>query len=263
MSSPHKARKRFGQNFLHDAGVIQQILHCIQPQAGQTLVEIGPGQGALTRGLLQQCGQLIAIELDRDLIAPLQRQTSNLGQLQIIQQDVLTVDFNPLALPHQKLRIVGNLPYNISTPLLFHLFDFMPRLEDIHVMLQKEVVERMAAAPGNKIYGRLSVMVQYHCQVIPLLLIKPQSFSPAPSVDSMLVRLIPHHSPPVAIDSLANFQQVVSHAFSQRRKTLGNALQNLISREQIKSQSIDPSLRAEQLDLAAFARLSQLLPPLP
>ena len=194
----HKARKRFGQNFLHDPGIIRRIVSSINPRPGDRLVEIGPGQGAITRELLQAAGHLDAIELDRDLIAPLAQSCGELGQLQIHCADALKFDFRGLADKGHKLRVVGNLPYNISTPLLFHLLEQADCIEDMHFMLQKEVVDRMAAQPGGKAYGKLSVMLQVQCEITPLFIIGPGAFKPAPKVDSALVRLQPHREPPSA-----------------------------------------------------------------
>ncbi|HHO69611.1 MAG TPA: 16S rRNA (adenine(1518)-N(6)/adenine(1519)-N(6))-dimethyltransferase RsmA, partial [Gammaproteobacteria bacterium] len=192
----HRARKRFGQNFLHDPAVIQRIVAAVAPAPGQHLVEIGPGQGAITRPLLAACGELDVVELDRDLIEPLARRLADVGTLRIHNADALRFDFCGLA-GDAGLRVVGNLPYNISTPLLFHLLAQAGCIEDMHFMLQKEVVARMAAAPGGGDYGRLSVMIQYHCEVTPLFGIGPGAFRPAPKVESAFVRLVPHPRPPV------------------------------------------------------------------
>lgn len=254
----HTPRKRFGQNFLHDPGVIQQIIHAINPHAGQTIIEIGPGQGAITRPLLQQCKQLTVIELDRDLIAGLETLNDEHHHLQIYNQDALKTNFCKLADKQNKLRIIGNLPYNISTPLLFHLLQQADCIKDMHFMLQKEVVDRMVASPGSKTYGRLSVMLQYYCQVERLFAIGPGAFNPPPRVDSAFVRLIPHSESPVNtnIDIL---DQVVKTAFSQRRKTLRNTLKTLLNSDQIKATGIDPGIRAEQLSLQQFAQLANVV----
>jgi len=196
----HKARKRFGQNFLHDPQVIQRIVNSIRPRAGQTMVEIGPGEGALTRELLPILGQLDVVELDRDLIPLLQSACTQLGELRIHQADALKFDFCQLSPGPAQLRVVGNLPYNISTPLLFHLLGMSHCIEDMHFMLQKEVVERITAGPGSGQYGRLSVMLQFHCESEMLFTVGPGAFRPAPKVDSAVVRLIPHRQPPVAVD---------------------------------------------------------------
>ncbi len=254
----HHPRKRFGQNFLHDPAIIQRIVRNIDPRPGQHLVEIGPGKGAITRPLLETAGALDVVELDRDLIPPLAQQCSNLGRLRIHSADARRFDFCALAGPSERLRVVGNLPYNISTPLLFHLLDQTSCIEDMHFMLQKEVVERMAAPSGNKTYGRLSVMVQVRCRVTPLFTIAPGAFQPRPKVDSMLVRLQPYTSPIAPIVDFDTFARLVNHAFSRRRKTLRNALRGVLSEEQIEAAGIDPSLRPERIDIVQFARLANV-----
>jgi 16S rRNA (adenine1518-N6/adenine1519-N6)-dimethyltransferase len=254
----HRARKRFGQNFLHDPGVIQRIIQVIGPQTGQQLVEIGPGQGAITLPLLKACHRLHVVELDRDLIAPLAQQASGIGELVIHQDDALRFDFNSLA-DGRKLRIVGNLPYNISTPLLFHLLAQSGSIQDMHFMLQKEVVDRMAASPGSSDYGRLSVMIQYHCQVQPLFRIGPGAFKPAPKVDSAFVRLTPWSTLPVTVEDYAQFQNLVRQAFSQRRKTLRNTLKTLLDADAIRAAGVDPGVRPEQVTLEQYAALADKL----
>lgn len=254
----HRARKRFGQHFLHDPYVIRNILHAINPQPDQQLVEIGPGQGAITFPLLEYVPHLDVVEIDRDLIALLQQQAHD--KLTIHSADALRFDFCSLRRePQQRLRIIGNLPYNISTPLLFHLFSQAECIADMHFMLQKEVVDRMLAPPGDKTYGRLSVMVQYHCALTPLFDIGPGAFRPPPKVESAVIRLVPHAKPPVDCDP-QRLQQVVTQAFSQRRKTLRNAVGIWFTTEQITALGIDPGLRPECLDIAAFAKLAQHLP---
>ncbi|MBI2779665.1 MAG: 16S rRNA (adenine(1518)-N(6)/adenine(1519)-N(6))-dimethyltransferase RsmA [Gammaproteobacteria bacterium] len=256
----HIPRKRFGQNFLHDDSVIQRIVTVVNPRQGQHIVEIGPGKGALTQHLLREAGSMDVVELDRDLIPVLERVCAGLGELRIHSADALRFDFAALAGDGRPLRVVGNLPYNISTPLLFHLIDQIGCVQDMHFMLQKEVVERMAALPGGKDYGRLSVMIQYYCVVEPLFIVGPGAFTPAPKVDSAIVRLVPHEKPLVQVANQANFARLVKQAFSQRRKTLRNTLKGLLTEEQIRAEDIDPGLRAEVLSLAQFARLSNLLP---
>ncbi len=252
----HRARKRFGQNFLRDPMIIQKIISAIAPQKGQHLVEIGPGQGAITKPLLEAMDQLDVIELDRDLIPLLQKKFAPFSGLNIHQADALSFDFRALVQNNQRLRVVGNLPYNISTPLIFHLLKQIDIIEDMHFMLQKEVVNRMASPPGNKSYGRLSVMIQYHCQVQALFNVPPASFTPTPKVDSAIVRLVPHKVPPVEIDDKNTFQQVVTQSFGQRRKTLRNNLKLLLSSEQIEALGIDSGLRPEVLTLQQYALLS-------
>ena len=231
----HRPRKRFGQNFLHDQGVIERILSHIDPRPDQRLVEIGPGQGALTRGLLERAGELDAIELDRDLLQPLQRSCGTLGELRLHNTDALKFDFRSLRSDERRLRLVGNLPYNISTPLLFHLVEQADAIEDMHFMLQKEVVDRMAAGPGSKTYGRLSVMLQVSCEVTPLFDIGPESFDPPPKVDSSVVRLRPRPQPLVGAAHMEAFGMLVTAAFRQRRKTLRNNLKGLLGGDQILS----------------------------
>jgi 16S rRNA (adenine1518-N6/adenine1519-N6)-dimethyltransferase len=252
----HQPRKRFGQNFLHNPIVIARILRAINPRAGEHLVEVGPGRGAITTELLKACGELDAVELDRDLIEPLARLCGPLGRLQIHGTDALTLDFCSLASDGRPLRVVGNLPYNISTPLLFHLLDQAHCIGDMHFMLQKEVVERMAALPGRKVYGRLSVMLQAFCDVEALFDIGPGAFTPAPKVHSSFVRLRPLAQPRVAIPDPARFALVVSRAFGQRRKTLRNALKGLLDEAAMEEAGVDPGDRAERLDVAAFAALA-------
>lgn len=234
---------------------ISRILSAIAAEPGQRLVEIGPGQGAITRGLLAACGSLDAIELDRDLIQPLRASCANLGELRVHSADALKFDFAALA-NGTALRIVGNLPYNISTPLLFHLLGQAEAIGDMHFLLQKEVVERLAAGPGSKTYGRLSVMVQARCQVQPLFIIGPGAFTPPPKIDSAFVRLSPYRQPAYDIHHAGDFARLVTQAFSQRRKTLRNTLKPLLDSSQIQACGIDPALRPEQLAIADFARLA-------
>jgi len=251
----HAPRKRFGQNFLSDDHIIAKIVASISPQKKQVLIEIGPGQGALTLPLLQQIDTLTAIEIDRDLIALLQ-QKSDASRLNIIAQDVLKVDFrNIYTEKQQKLRIIGNLPYNISTPLLFHLLKDADIISDMHFMLQKEVVDRMSAVPGNKDYGRLTVMIQYFCEVQKLFDVPPHAFYPAPKVTSAIVRLTPHqHLPNIAHDH-TRFRDMVRDAFNQRRKTLQNSLKHYFDAA-VWPSDIDPKARPETLSVAQFVRLA-------
>ncbi|MGA9335943.1 MAG: 16S rRNA (adenine(1518)-N(6)/adenine(1519)-N(6))-dimethyltransferase RsmA [Rudaea sp.] len=254
----HIPRKRFGQHFLHDAAILQRIVECIAPHADDRLVEIGPGEGALTLPLLKAAGSLTAIELDRDLIEPLRARVQGMGELTIVNADALTVDLHKLA-QGKPLRLVGNLPYNISTPILFHCLDHADDIRDMHFMLQKEVVERMAAGPGSKIYGRLSVMLQLRCRVEPLLQVPPGAFRPPPKVDSAVVRLIP--LPPAALPNvdMSLLERIVRAAFGQRRKTLGNALSGIATSAQMHAAGIDPRARAEQLPPSAFVALAHTL----
>ena len=254
----HKARKRFGQNFLHDHNIIHSIIAHVQARENQHWVEIGPGQGALTAPLLAKNVQLDVVELDRDLVELLQRKFSQQTRFTIHSADALNFDFAALAQDGEKLHVIGNLPYNISTPLLFHLLESSHCIADMHFMLQKEVVDRICAEPGSKQYGRLSVMMQYFCQPEWLFDVPPESFDPVPKVMSAIIRLIPHPQPPVAIASMNCFSQLVTAAFSQRRKTIRNSLSLLLTEAQIAGVGINPSARAETLTLEEFAILSNL-----
>ncbi|MGV6987547.1 16S rRNA (adenine(1518)-N(6)/adenine(1519)-N(6))-dimethyltransferase RsmA [Testudinibacter sp. P80/BLE/0925] len=256
----HTARKRFGQNFLHDQNVIQGIVAAIYPQKDQYLVEIGPGLGALTEPVAEQLDHLTVIELDRDLAERLRHHPFLHQKLTVIEQDVMQVDFRQLfEQAGQKVRVFGNLPYNISTPLMFHLFNYYDSIQDMHFMLQKEVVKRLCAGPNSKAYGRLTIMAQYFCRVIPVLEVPPSAFKPAPKVDSAVVRLIPHASLPHPVKDLYWLNRVCSQAFNQRRKTLRNALSTLFSAEQLTALGIDQNARAENLALADYARLADWL----
>ena len=261
MSRPqgHKARKRFGQNFLHDPGVIERIVRAINPAPDDALVEIGPGLGALTEELLALNPRLQVVELDRDLIPVLRTKFFNYPDFRIHEADALKFDFRSLVRDGQPLRIVGNLPYNISTPLIFHLLSQSGVVKDMHFMLQKEVVQRLAATAGMNHYGRLGIMVQYHCRVEHLFDVGPGAFNPAPKVDSAIVRLIPHATLPHPADDVEVLEILVRDAFNQRRKTLRNTLKALLSAEEIEAEGIDPGTRPEQVDLAGFVRLANRL----
>ena len=252
----HRPRKRFGQHFLHDQRVIGKILAAISPLPGESLVEIGPGLGAISLPLLERCGALTAIELDRDVIPELQAAAAGKGALRIIQADALKTDISVLAPAGGKLRLLGNLPYNISTPLLFHFLEYAEHVSDMHFMLQKEVVERMAASPGGKEYGRLTVMLAARCKVLPLFNIGSGAFRPPPKVESSFVRLTPYAIPPFAIPDHARFARIVTGAFSHRRKTLRNALAGLVDEATIRAAGIDPQTRPETLSAEDYARLS-------
>lgn len=253
---PHQPRKRFGQNFLRDEGVIAAIIGAIHPLANEHLVEIGPGQGALSHALLQRCRRLDVLEIDRDLVARLQRTLGNEPKLHIHSADALQFRLCDLVESGARLRVIGNLPYNISTPLLFRLFEQSAWIEDMYFMLQKEVVARLCAAPGDDAYGRLSVMAQYHCETETLFDVYPESFHPQPKVISSVFRLIPHRQPPVVLADPRDLERVVAKAFSQRRKTLHNALKELLDDTAIIAAGIDPGARAETLALADYARLA-------
>ena len=255
----HQARKRFGQNFLQNPGIIRRITRAINPQPGQHLVEIGPGLGALTEELLSAAGELDVVELDRDLIPVLRTQFFRYeDKFRIHEADALKFDFRSLATDERPLRIVGNLPYNISTPLIFHLLSFSGLVDEMYFMLQKEVVDRLAAQPGESAYGRLGIMAQYHCDVSSLFVVGPEAFHPKPKVDSAIVRLKPYAEPPFKADRLDDFASMVRTAFTQRRKTLRNNLKPLLTAEQIESLQIDPGIRPEKLTLADFVRLANL-----
>ncbi|MDH5511996.1 MAG: 16S rRNA (adenine(1518)-N(6)/adenine(1519)-N(6))-dimethyltransferase RsmA [Gammaproteobacteria bacterium] len=256
------SRKRFGQHFLRDRNAIGRIVEALALHASDHVVEIGPGRGALTRELAARLPHFDAVEFDRDLVAHLQSEFPS-GRLTLFQADALEFDFCRLVKTGQKLRLVGNLPYNISTPLLFHLLDQARCIEDMLFMLQKEVVQRMCAAPGGKDYGRLTVMIQYRCRVEKFFDVPPGAFNPPPKVDSTVVRLVPHPAAPVELKDEETFAKVVRMAFASRRKTLRNNLKALLSTEQLLSLGIDPGRRAETLSLAEFAVLSNALPATP
>lgn len=254
--SQHRPRKRFGQNFLQDSVIIERIVAAISPSKSDHLVEIGPGLGAMTRALLPLCGEMDVIELDRDLIPRLEQEISPLGILHIHQHDALSFDFCQLSVEGEAIRVVGNLPYNISTPLLFHLVEHKTCLQDMHFMLQKEVVDRIVAEPGSKRYGRLSVMLQYHFQTQKLFIVAPGAFYPPPKVDSAIVRLRPYAEPPFSVQDENDLALVVTQAFSQRRKTLRNTLKPLLDQDAITAIDIDPARRPETLSVEEFCRLS-------
>lgn len=256
----HRPRKRFGQHFLHDPGVLRSIVAAISPRRGEALVEIGPGEGALTFPLLDTGAKLTVIELDRDLAARLRALAR--PDLHVIEADVLDIDVRSLARAHDKpLRLVGNLPYNVSSPILFHVLEAAEHIADMHFMLQKEVVDRMAAAPGGKDYGRLSVMLQSRCQIEPLFDVGPGAFRPQPKVDSAVVRLRPKAADAIGIADRALFAAIVKAAFGQRRKTLRNTLSGLLGADVIAAAGIDPGLRAEQLAVSDFIELARTPSP--
>lgn len=255
----HKARKRFGQNFLIDHGIIRDIVRAVHPKRDDQIVEIGPGKGAITQLLADSCDNISVIELDRDLVPWLQVKFEKHKNFKLFQADALKFDFAQLIENDRPLRIVGNLPYNISTPLIFHLLTYSTQIGDMHFMLQKEVVKRMAAQAGDSAYGRLGIMVQYYCAVENLFDVPPTSFDPAPKVDSAIVRLIPHKSLPHQASNIKTLETLVNVAFQQRRKTLRNALKQLLDAETIEQLPIDTSARAEEITLAEFVATSNLL----
>ncbi len=259
LQQKHKARKRFGQNFLHDHGVINRIIASVYPKQGDHIVEIGPGQGALTGQLLDGAGELDVIELDRDLIPWLKLHFGINRLFRVHEADALTFDFESLKQDERPLRIVGNLPYNISTPLIFHLLSFAGTVRDMHFMLQKEVVERLCAAPGDNHYGRLSVMVQYYCRAEYLFQVGSGAFRPAPKVDSAIVRLTPWDELPHPCKDVSLLESIVKDAFAMRRKTLRNSLKKHISADELEQLDIDPSIRPEHLPLESFVRIADYL----
>lgn len=261
MTAPpdHRPRKRFGQHFLEDVDAIERIVKAIAPTDAQTLVEIGPGLGALTRVLLDHVDELEVVELDRDLAAKLPARLGHPSGLRVHVADALTFDFSALGTKERSVRVVGNLPYNISTPLLFHLIDLGHGICDMHFMLQAEVVDRLVAGPGSRRYGRLSVMAQLACRVEKLFSLGPHAFRPPPKVNSAVVRLEVRNEAPVALSDAASFDAIVRQAFSQRRKTLRNSLKGMLDEGRIQAAGVDPAARPETLDLVAFASLSNQL----
>lgn len=254
---PHTPRKSLGQNFLHDKHIIQKIIQAINPQHNEHFVEIGPGYGALTTSLLPLVEKLDAVELDKNLIPELEKNCNNLGNLHIHNIDALKFDLQQIY-QHKTLRVAGNLPYQISTPLIFHLIKQINLINDMHFMLQKEVVDRLTAKPGSKTYGRLSVMVQYHCAAKSLFGVPASAFTPQPQVESAIVRLIPHQKlPHIAID-YENFSLVVRESFNHRRKTIRKSLHAFISTDQLNTINIDPQIRPEQLSVDDFVRISNV-----
>lgn len=255
----HTARKRFGQNFLHDHSIIYNILASLDAHPDEHWVEIGPGLGALTEPLLAMGLRLDVIELDRDLVVLLKDKFKDVERFNIYSTDALKFDFSSLVNDQQKLRVIGNLPYNISTPLMFHLLENARCIDDMHFMLQKEVVERICAEPGSKKYGKLSIMMQYYCATEMLFEVPSESFDPIPKVMSAIVRLVPHQQPLVQVNDLSKLNRLVTQAFSQRRKTLRNSLKKLIDEDVFDRLNIDATLRAENLSLNDFAKLSNLI----
>ncbi|HEX8611539.1 MAG TPA: 16S rRNA (adenine(1518)-N(6)/adenine(1519)-N(6))-dimethyltransferase RsmA [Telluria sp.] len=255
----HVARKRFGQNFLTDKLVLDNIIDAIGPEKGQAMVEIGPGLAAMTALLLKRLDHMHVVELDRDLVARLENNFPR-EKLTIHSGDALKFDYGQIPVPEgQKLRVVGNLPYNISSPLLFHLADFAHLIEDQHFMLQKEVVERMVAAPGSKTYGRLSVMLQWRYDMSLMFIVPPTAFDPPPQVESAIVRMVP--VPPgrkLACDG-PTLEAVVMKAFSQRRKVIRNCVAGMFTEAQLVEAGIDPSTRPETVSLEQYVALSNLL----
>lgn len=258
-SSYPQARKRFGQNFLHDEAIIDAIIAAISPESDQHLVEIGPGRGALTAPLLASGAQLDVIELDRDLVPLLQQQFQTADNLTLHAADALQFDYRPLVTAGEKLRIIGNLPYNITTPLLFHLLAQSSVIDDMCFMLQKEVVERICAAPGSKQYGRLTIMLQYQCAAECLFEVPPEAFEPAPKVDSAIIYLQPRQTPLGGQVDSVQLNKLVTQAFSQRRKTIANTLKKLVTVSQLENVGIVPEQRPETVTIEQFVQLARNL----
>ena len=251
----HVAKKKFGQNFLKDSSIIHAIIQSIQPLQDDLLVEIGPGLGALTKPLLEKTKHLFAIELDRDIVNWMQNQYSK-NNITIFNEDVLNFNFHQF---DKKIRIVGNLPYNISTPILFKCIEDIKTIADLHFMLQKEVVDRMIAAPSSSEYGRLSVMLQYYFAMEHLVHVPKESFDPEPRVESSFVRLIPYDNYPFVAKNIDQFGIIVKEAFSQRRKTIRNTLKNFMNANDFENIDINPQLRAENLSVSDFVKISNYL----
>lgn len=260
----HKAKKKFGQNFLQDSSVIERIIHAVQAQKTDYIIEIGPGLGALSKILVTQCQQLSVVEIDNDLIPELERQFSHFPKKKwhIFHQDALKFSLSQAKQQlnvNAKFRIIGNLPYNISTPLLFHFIEQISDIEDMHFMLQKEVVERICARPDSKDYGRLSIMLQYFCECEHLFNVSPESFDPIPKVDSAIVRLKPYDTPPDICEDSSQLSKLVSMAFAQRRKTLRNNFKKAGIEEFLQEAQIDSQSRAENISLAQYVKLCNIL----
>lgn len=251
----HVAKKRFGQNFLTDQSIIHSLIDAINPLPNQTIIEIGPGLGALTKPLLKKIRHLHVVEIDRDIVSWMQKEYAH-DAVTIHNVDALKFDFSQLG---SQLRVTGNLPYNISTPILFHLLDNLAYISDMHFMLQKEVVERMVAQPSTPAYGRLSVMLQYHLAMEYLITVPPEAFDPAPKVESAFVRCMPHITKPFVADDVTLFAQLVMAAFGQRRKTIRNTLKDFLSDEDFTQLNIDSQLRAENLSVKDFVHISNYI----
>ncbi|MEY2865509.1 MAG: 16S rRNA (adenine(1518)-N(6)/adenine(1519)-N(6))-dimethyltransferase RsmA [Candidatus Methylopumilus sp.] len=251
----HIAKKKFGQNFLKDTSIINAIIQSINPVPDDLLIEIGPGLGALTKPLLEKTNHLLAIEVDRDIVAWMENEYSK-KNITVFNEDILNFNFDQF---DQKVRIVGNLPYNISTPILFKCIDNITNIKDLHFMLQKEVVDRMIAVPSSSEYGRLSVMLQYYFVMEHLVHVPKESFDPEPKVESSFVRLIPYKHYPFVANNIEQFGRIVKEAFSQRRKTIRNTLKSFISENDFQKIDINPQLRAENLAVSDFVKISNYL----
>ena len=249
------AKKKFGQNFLKDTSIIHAIIQSINPLSDDLVIEIGPGLGALTKPLLEKTNHLLAIELDRDIVAWMENEYSK-KNITVFNEDILNFNFDQF---DQKVRVVGNLPYNISTPILFKCIDNITNIKDLHFMLQKEVVDRMIAVPSSSEYGRLSVMLQYYFAMEHLVHVPKESFDPEPKVESSFVRLIPYEHYPFVANNIEQFGRIVKEAFSQRRKTIRNTLKSFISENDFQKIGINPQLRAENLSVSDFVKISNYL----
>lgn len=256
----HFARKRFGQNFLTDPFIIDNIVTAFNPKPDQAIVEIGPGLGALTLPVSEQIENMTVVELDRDLAVRLAAHPALNAKLTIIQNDAMMIDFSAIAKKKgQTLRVFGNLPYNISTILMFHLFTYTTAIADMNFMLQKEVVNRLVASANTKAYGRLSVMAQYSCQIIPILAVPPSAFTPVPKVNSAVVRLIPHQRNPYPICDVKLLRRITAQAFNQRRKMICNSLSDLFGVQDFEQLGIDLNCRAENISVENYCKLACIL----
>lgn len=251
------AKKRFGQNFLQDDQIIADIVAAVDPKVSDHLVEIGPGRGAITQPLLQSAGQLDVIELDHDLVPLLQQKLIEYKQLSIHQADALSFDYSTLVNNSEKLRIIGNLPYNITTPLLFHLLLQASYIDDMCFMLQNEVVDRICAQPGSKVYGRLSIMVQYQCEAIKLFVVPAEAFDPIPKVESAIIYLRPRAEFVGGDIPIKTLNMIVLKAFSQRRKTIANTLKNLVSHDDLQADGIDLKQRPETISIEQYVAIAR------
>ena len=259
-TASYRAKKSLGQNFLHDNNIIEKIVRQAHILPKDFVVEIGPGLGALTTKILPIVGKLNVVEYDSNIIPILQENCLDLGELVIHHHDILKFNLRDLITEEQqKIKLIGNLPYNISSPLIFHLLKSAEYIRDMHFMLQKEMVQRICATPDNKNYGRLSIMIQYFCQAEALFIVPPAAFTPAPKVDSQIIRLTPYENPPHAAKNFDLFAQIVKAAFAQRRKTLKNTLKQLVNRATLEKAGINPSARAETITLESFVKLSNIV----
>jgi 16S rRNA (adenine1518-N6/adenine1519-N6)-dimethyltransferase len=259
-TTAYRAKKSLGQNFLHNNNVIEKIIRQAHILPKDFVVEIGPGLGALTTKILPIVGKLNVIEYDHNIIPILQKNCLDLGELIVHHHDILKYNLsNLITEEQQKIKLIGNLPYNISSPLIFHLLNYAQHIQNMHFMLQKEMVQRICAAPDNKNYGRLSIMIQYFCQTEALFIVPPTAFTPAPKVDSQIIRLTPYENPPHLAKNFDLFAQIVKAAFAQRRKTLRNTLKQLVNSETLEKAGINPSARAETITLESFVKLSNIV----